>query len=139
MKVYITFGTASVGKDLFVGLFEYSDVVDLVGYSREAEKAIEDIQRERPQLVIVEEVLKIGWGIDVIQSIGKSDGFPAVIMISTLPPPTMPEESRREDIDLWLQLPEDMDQLRETLGRLVTGDSHEAVMAWREQLAEERR
>jgi DNA-binding NtrC family response regulator len=139
MKVYITFGTASVGKDLFVGLFEYADVVDLVGYSREADRAIEDIQRERPQLVIVEEVLKIGWGIDVIHSIEKSDGFPAVIMISTLPPPMGPDEPRRENIDLWLQLPDDMDRLRETVGRLVTGDSHEAVMAWREQLAEERR
>jgi DNA-binding NarL/FixJ family response regulator len=138
MTVYIAFGTASVGKALFLALFEHADGVELAGHSRDADQAIEQIRREKPELVIVEEILTLGWGMDVVQSIEPGDGAPAVVMVSTMPPPNVPEEFRCRGIDIWLQLPEATEKLHKTLDTLLKGDCGTSIVSWRQQLAEER-
>ncbi len=137
MTVYLAFGTASVGKALFLALFEHAHAVDLVGHSRNEEEAIAEIQRHKPELVIVEEILTHGWGMDIVQSLGAKDTVPAVIMISTMPPPRIPQEYRSQAIDLWLQLPQGLDELRSSLEQLTRNDPHTAITAWRQQLERE--
>src|SRR5512133_515271 len=134
MTVYITFGSAPVGKSLFLALFEQAKTVDLVGHSRNADEAISEINREKPELIIVEEVLTHGWGMDVVQNVRSDNGIPAVIMVSTMPPPRVPEEYRYQNIDLWLQLPHDYDRLRSVLHQLMKNDPVGAIAAWREKL-----
>ncbi len=137
MTVYLAFGTASVGKAIFLALFEHAHAVDLVGHSRNGEEAIAEIQRHKPELVIVEEVLTHGWGMDVVQSLGDRDTVPAVIMISTMPPPRIPQEYRTQAIDLWLQLPQGLDELRSSLGQLTSSEPRAAIVGWRQQLEKE--
>jgi DNA-binding NtrC family response regulator len=137
MTVYIAFGSAPIGKSLFLALFEQAKAVELLGHSRNADEAMAEIKRESPQLIIVEEILSLGWGMDVINSIEHRNGTPAVVMVSTMPPPRFPEEYRSQKIDLWLQLPQDYEELRSALRRLTKNDPVGAIAAWREKLAKE--
>ncbi len=137
MTVYIAFGTASVGKALFLALFEHARTVDLVGHSKNAEEAITEIQRNNPELVIIEEVLARGCGMDVVQALGNRNGTPAVLMVSTMPPPRVPQEYRCQSIDLWLQLPQDLEALRASFDRLLRGEPRTAIATWRQQLTRE--
>jgi DNA-binding NarL/FixJ family response regulator len=113
--------------------------VDLVGHSRLAEEAIAQISKEKPDLIIVEEILSIGWGMDVVLSVASHAGVPrpAVIMVSTMPPPRIPDEHRDHNIDLWLQLPADNETLRSALDWLTKFDAVASVAAWREKLEQE--
>ena len=137
MTVYIAFGTASVGKALFLALFEHADAVDLAGHSRDADQAIEQIRREKPELVIVEEILSTGWGMDVVDSINYGNAGPAVVMVSTMPPPNIPAEFRYRGIDQWIQLPQDVETLHDSLGFLLKANHGTAIVSWRRHLAKE--
>ncbi len=134
MTVYIAFGSASVGKALFLALFEHADAIDLVGHSRSSSEAIEQIRIEQPDLVIIEEILTHGWGMDIVESLGSRDGTPGVVMVSTMPPPRIPQEYRCQSIDLWLQLPQDYEDLKAALRDLTKNDPHGAIEAWRQKL-----
>ena len=136
MTAYIAFGSAPVGKALFLALFEQARSIDLVGHSRNADEAIAQIRREKPQLVIVEEILTHGWGMDVVESLGDHKGTRALVMISTAPLPREPQVYREQNIDLWLQFPQDYEQLRSALHQLSKNDPVGAIAAWREKLLE---
>ena len=137
MTVYVVFGSGAVGKALFLALFERADAIDLVGHSRIADEAIEQIRREKPELVIVEEILTHGWGMDIVQSLADRNGTPGVVMISTMPPPRTRREYVSQGIDLWLQLPQDFEQLQWTLLQLTTREPGAAIAAWRRKLDHE--
>ncbi len=136
MTVYVAFGSASVGKELFQRLFKHAKQMDLIGHSRDGDEAIAEIARHKPDLVIVEEILKYGWGMDVVETIESRDGIPVVIMVSTTSVPHPAEIFRSQGIDLWFQLPEDGEKLDATLIQLAAGDdSLAAISAWRKKMS----
>jgi DNA-binding NarL/FixJ family response regulator len=136
IKVYIAFGSASIGKDLFLALIERTGAFDLVGHSRDADRAIAEIRKEKPQLIIAEETLTFGQGMDVVKSIKQQKGFPAAsIIVSTKPAPISQEELLSRGIDLWLQLPQDASKLGNALNVLNTDYSGDAFSKWVQQLA----
>ncbi len=134
MTVYIVFGTPSVARTLLAALIGHALKVDLAGLSRDASEAIDEIRREKPHLVIVEEILSKGFGMDVIESVRNNSGLPALVMVSALPWAPTRAELRRDGIDLWLQLPNNEDRLHNMLDRLLDGDPNAAIARWRQEL-----
>jgi response regulator of citrate/malate metabolism len=131
MTACIAFGTASVGKTLILVFLEQAHRVDLAGLSRTAPQAIELIHREKPHLIIVEEVLGYGTGLEVVEQVRRIAGASIIVMVSTGPQTPVPDDLQAKRVDLWLRLPEDEGQLRQTLGLLLESDPSSAIDRWR--------
>ncbi|HTY38829.1 MAG TPA: hypothetical protein VMH23_17040 [Bacteroidota bacterium] len=118
MTVYIAFGTGVTGKIIIQVLIEQAKHLDLLGHSRCVEEAISVTVRQKPELLILEDTLIDGRGIDVVQQVIGGTLTPVIIMISTNVPPPLPPDYESQGIDLWYQLPQETEQLRSTLRRI---------------------
>ncbi len=134
MTVYIAFGNSAVGKDLFLALFQHAESMDLLGHSRDADEAIAETAQQKPDLVIVEEILKYGWGLDVVEQIRARKASPVVFMVSTAEVPHPAHIFQSQGIDLWFQLPQDRDKLDEALEKLSGDNPAAAIAVWRQQI-----
>jgi DNA-binding NarL/FixJ family response regulator len=116
LNLVVVYGSSHVGVSIIQYLARLKSLV-IAGQSREAEDAVQMIKAKRPQVVIIDALLKGGSGLNLLRRTKQLEWPPVVFMTAASPDSQYRRECMRQGADYYFQLPDEIDGMVNTLSQ----------------------
>jgi DNA-binding NarL/FixJ family response regulator len=114
MKVLIADDSGSVRERIKMLLSEL-ETVEMIGEADNVQQAIEHIEQQSPDVVILDIQMPGGNGIDVLRTIVKNDRVPVVIMLTNYPYPQYRKRCMDAGADFFFDKSREFEKVVEVL------------------------
>jgi DNA-binding NarL/FixJ family response regulator len=114
MKVLIADDSSSVRERIKMLLSEL-ETVETIGEADNVQHAIEHIEQQSPDVVILDIQMPGGNGIDVLRTIVKNDRVPVVIMLTNYPYPQYRKKCMDAGADFFFDKSREFEKVIEVL------------------------
>jgi len=118
MKVFIVDDSRAFQKEL-INLLSKLKEVEIVGQAEDSVKAMEAIQRLKPDVVILDIPMPGGKGIDALENIKKGKSPPIVIMFTNYPYRQYRKKYMDAGADFFFDKSTEFEKVTEVLKKLI--------------------
>ena len=118
MRVYVVDDSPLV-RDRLVALLSETEGVDVIGTAGNADAGIEGIEREKPDVAILDIRMPTGSGISVLEAIKRDAEPPVVIMLTNYPYPQYRKKCMDAGADYFFDKSSEFQKVTDVLVRMV--------------------
>jgi DNA-binding NarL/FixJ family response regulator len=118
MKVVIIYGSVQIGARIQYDLTGLRNV-EIIGNSTRMEESVSCISSQQPRVVILDSRLPYRTSIEILKKAKALTSPPIVIATTDVPYEQYLRECQKEGADYFYYLPEEIDQLSETVFSLA--------------------
>ena len=122
MTIVVAFGSWHIGARVIHRLSRLRNV-SIVGQARDAGEAMSQIAATEPRLVILDVLLSQGEGLGVLRAVKERPSPPLVMAASASAFAQVRRKWIREGADYYFYLPDEIDQMTNTVGELARASS----------------